>query len=48
MGGEKTKMDEKRQKLLVRSLRETGKLANEVGEQFWHEEEPVREERAIW
>ena len=41
-------MDEKRQKLLVKSLKRTGKLVNGAGEQFWHEEEPVREERAIW
>ena len=41
-------MDEKRQELLVKSLRRTGKLVNEVGEQYWHEQVPVREDRAIW
>ena len=41
-------MDEKRQKLLVRSLKETGKLVNGAGEQFWHEEVPVKEDRATW
>ena len=41
-------MDEKRQTLLVKSLKEAGKLVNGVGEQFWHEEEIEREERAIW
>ena len=42
-------MDEKRQKLLTKSLRATGKLVNGVGEQFWHEEEETgREDRAAW
>lgn len=42
-------MDEKRQKLLVKSLKRTGKLVNGAGEQFWHEnDEPQREDRARW
>ena len=41
-------MDEKRQKVLVKSLRETGKLVNGVGEQFWHEGIPVREDKGEW
>ena len=43
-------MDEKRQKLLVKSLRRTGKLVNDTGEQYWHEEvsAPNREDRAVW
>ena len=42
-------MDEKRQKLLVKSLKKTGKLVNGTGDQYWHEEEePKREDRAQW
>ena len=43
-------MDERRQKLLTKSLRATGKLVNSVGEQFWHgeEKETGRQDRAAW
>ena len=35
--GGKEKMDAKRTKILIRSLFVTGKLVNEIGAQFWHE-----------
>ena len=42
-------MDEKRTKILVRSLRTTGRLFNSVGDQFWHEKrEETRKEQIRW
>ena len=41
-------MDESRQRKLVNALRKNGELVNEVGEQYWHEKDPYREDIATW
>jgi hypothetical protein len=42
-------MDEKRQKILIRSLRTTGRLFNMLGSQYWTEKrERVKEDKKPW